>query len=92
MTRLTCIPRGGTIVNMSNMINRINRLEGQLASVKKLIEAGTPCSEVVPQLLATKGAFSSLVNEYLTQSLQVCTDTMDEKTMRQLIKMITRHI
>lgn len=57
---------------MKSIVNRLKRLEGQLARVRQDIEGGTACEVVIPQFLATKGALESSLEEYLLTSLKAC--------------------
>lgn len=76
---------------MSNKMieNRLKRLEGQVASLRKQILDETPCDVVVPQFLAVKGAFNAAFELYVKDALADCTPK-DEKKRNQLIGMLIR--
>lgn len=63
---------GYDIQCMKTVVNRLKRLEGQLARLREEIDAGSPCKEVIPQLLAAKGAMNATAEEYLLLSLKDC--------------------
>ncbi len=52
--------------------NRINRIEGQLRGVKKMIEEEAYCNDVLVQLSAIENAVKSLSNHVLENHLYNC--------------------
>lgn len=69
------------------IINRINRISGQLVGVKKMIENDKYCDDVLIQLSAIKNSVKSLSNNILESHLYNCVtrdlengilDTLDE--------------
>ena len=52
--------------------NRINRIEGQLKGIKKMIENDTYCNEVLVQLSAIENSVKSLSNHILENHLYTC--------------------
>ncbi len=52
--------------------NRINRIEGQLRGVKKMIEADTYCNDVLIQMSAIQNSIKSLSNHILENHLYSC--------------------
>lgn len=52
--------------------NRINRIEGQLRGVKKMIETDTYCNDVLIQLSAIENSVRSLSNHILENHLYNC--------------------
>ncbi|SDK87785.1 metal-sensing transcriptional repressor [Lacicoccus qingdaonensis] len=60
------------------IINRINRLQGQINGALKMIEEGKGCREVVMQLSAAKNALNRTMNIIVSENLVQCVkDTMD---------------
>lgn len=67
--------------------NRINRIEGQLKGIKKMIQSDTYCNDVLIQLSAVENSVKSLSNYILENHLYSCvtrdlengnTDIIDE--------------
>ena len=52
--------------------NRINRIEGQLKGIKKMIESDTYCNDVLIQLSAVENSVKSLSNYILENHLYSC--------------------
>lgn len=54
----------------SPLLNRVRRIQGQLASIHATIEAGSECSAVLQQVAAVRGAISGLMNELLAEQIR----------------------
>jgi DNA-binding FrmR family transcriptional regulator len=54
------------------LINRLNRIEGQISGVKKMIENDSYCNDVLIQLSAVENAIKSLSNQVLENHLYSC--------------------
>ena len=52
--------------------NRINRIEGQLKGIKRMIEEDTYCNDVLIQLSAVENSVKSLSNHILENHLYSC--------------------
>ncbi|MGM9979594.1 MAG: metal-sensing transcriptional repressor [Clostridium sp.] len=52
--------------------NRINRIEGQLRGIKKMIEEDAYCNDVLIQLSAIENSVKSLSNHILENHLYNC--------------------
>lgn len=76
---------------MKKIIDRLHRIQGQIAGIETALENDAECSDVIPQLLAIKGAVNSTVQTYLEDSLENCIDETDTQKMRQLIKTFIKH-
>lgn len=60
------------------VINRINRLQGQINGALKMIEEGESCKDVVTQLSAAKNALNRTMNVIVSENLVQCVkETMD---------------
>jgi DNA-binding FrmR family transcriptional regulator len=77
---------------MKAIVNRLKRLEGQLARVRTEIESESVCSDVIPQLLATKGALDSTIREYVIESLKVCPSKAKSEETQLLIETIIKKL
>ncbi len=75
---------------MTPVINRIKRAQGQLAGVLRLIEEGRDCEEVVTQLAAVSKALDRAGFAIVASGMQQCfvagdsVDAADVKKMEKL--------
>jgi DNA-binding FrmR family transcriptional regulator len=76
---------------MTPVINRIKRAQGQLAGVLRLLEEGRECEEVVMQLAAVSKALDRAGFAIVASGLQQClragdgeVDSLDVKKMEKL--------
>lgn len=76
---------------MKNITDRLHRIQGQIAGIETALENEAPCSDVIPQLLAIKGAVNAVVQTYLEESLETCVDETDTEKMKQVIKTLIKH-
>lgn len=54
------------------MINRLNRIEGQIRGIKRMIEEDSYCNDVLIQLSAIQNSVKSLSNHVLENHLYNC--------------------
>lgn len=54
------------------IVNRINRLQGQINGALKMIEEGKDCKVVVTQLSAAKSALNRTMNVIVSENLVEC--------------------
>ena len=75
---------------MTPVINRIKRAQGQLAGVLRLLEEGRDCEDVVTQLAAVSKALDRAGFAIVASGLQQCLaegdgiDSVDMKKMEKL--------
>ena len=75
---------------MTPVINRIKRAQGQLAGVLRLLEEGRDCEDVVTQLAAVSKALDRAGFAIVASGLQQCLaegdgiDSVDVKNMEKL--------
>lgn len=72
--------------------DRLKRLEGHLAQVRRSIEDGRDCEQVIPQFLAVKGALDSGLEAYLLEELAVCRSNKEEQKFSKLLKLVIKKI
>ncbi|GIP33765.1 metal-sensitive transcriptional regulator [Paenibacillus sp. J2TS4] len=81
----------------TNLITRLNRIEGQIRGVKGMIERDTYCDDVLNQIAAIQSALNSVGKMLLEGHMRSCVverieegdhDVIDElmKTMNKLMK------
>jgi len=76
---------------METVIKRLARVEGQVRAVKEKVMSDTTCHEILPQLLAVKGALDACIETYIHESLAQCEDLAKED-MQSLIKILLRKL
>lgn len=75
---------------MAPVINRIKRAQGQLAGVRRLLEEGRDCEDVVTQLAAVSKALDRAGYAIVASGLQEClaaggnADSVDVKKLEKL--------
>jgi CsoR family transcriptional regulator, copper-sensing transcriptional repressor len=81
-----------------NLISRLNRIEGQVRGIKRLIDRDTYCDDVITQISASQAALNSVAKILLEFQLKECIvdriqdgeiEVLDELlvTIQRLIKM-----
>ncbi len=82
---------GHTHTQTKAVVNRLSRAIGHLESVKRMVEDGRDCTEVLIQLAAVRSALSSTAKVILKDHLEHCisedgTDNADQlKTLNEAI-------
>ena len=78
------------------VLNRLSRAIGHLESIKKMVENGRDCSEVMIQLSAVKAAINNTGKVILQDHIQHCLvdaiESGDMKEIEELNKAIDRFI
>ncbi len=64
--------------DMTPVINRLRRAQGQIGGVIRLLEQGRDCKEVVTQLAAANRALDKAGFAILSTGLRECLSTADE--------------
>ena len=65
--------------NQRAIVNRLSRASGQLGKVKRMVENGTDCSEVLVQLAAVRSALDNTGKVILKDHLRHCvTDAVQD--------------
>lgn len=54
------------------LINRLNRIEGQVRGVKKMVENDAYCVDILTQVSAIQAALNSFNKELLANHLRTC--------------------
>lgn len=66
--------------------NRINRLEGQLRGISRMVGEDRECSEVLQQLTAARSALQGTIDVFIEEMVRECLieDSVDPETRRRL--------
>jgi DNA-binding FrmR family transcriptional regulator len=90
-------PHSHTHKNTKAVLNRLSKSTGHLNSVKKMVENGRDCSEILIQLAAVRSEINGIIEVILQDHIDHClveavktgdTETIDElnNAIRQLLK------
>ncbi|MBZ8162541.1 persulfide-sensing transcriptional repressor CstR [Staphylococcus aureus] len=60
------------------MINRINRVQGQLNGVVKMMEEGKDCNDVITQISASKSSLQRLMGIIISGNLIECVKAAEQ--------------
>ena len=66
---------------MHTVVKRLNRAQGQICGVVKMIEEGRDCKDVVTQLAAVSKALDRAGFAVIATGLRQCLDDPDNETM-----------
>ena len=56
----------------SSLINRLNRIEGQVRGVKKMVEGNAYCTDILIQVSAINAALNAFNRELLSNHIRTC--------------------
>ncbi len=80
-----------------NLINRLNRVEGQIRGIRGMVEKSAYCPDILSQVSAATAALNAFSRELLSQHIHTCVaddiragrdETIDEllATLQKLMK------
>jgi DNA-binding FrmR family transcriptional regulator len=79
-----------------DLLDRLNRIEGQVRGVGRMVEGGRPCLEVLQQLASVQAALRGLTKTVLRNYLERCaTDAIrsgDTAVYDQLMEAIYKFV
>ena len=82
--------------NTKAVLNRLSRAIGHLESIKKMVENGRDCSEVLIQLSAVKAAINNtgkgILHDHIQHCLVEAVESGDTEAIDELNKAIDRFI
>ena len=55
-----------------SLINRLNRIEGQVRGIRKMVEANTYCTDILTQVSAVNAALNAFNRELLANHIRTC--------------------
>lgn len=56
----------------ASLINRLNRIEGQVRGVKKMVETDAYCTDILVQVSAISAALNAFNKELLANHIKTC--------------------
>lgn len=80
-----------------SLMNRLNRIEGQVRGIKNMLEKDVYCNDILVQVAAVNSALNSFSKELLSEHIKTCVvndikngneDIVDEllKTLQKLMR------
>lgn len=80
-----------------SLINRLNRIEGQIRGIKNMVENSAYCTDILIQVSAVQAALNAFNKELLAEHIKTCVaddiragkeETVDElvSTLQKLMK------
>lgn len=77
-----------------DLLNRLNRIEGQIRGIKGMIEKDAYCVDILTQSAAVSAAMNSFNKELLSNHIHTCvaegTRNGDDEVIDELVKMIQK--
>ena len=78
----------------TNLIHRLNRIEGQIRGIKGMVETDVYCDDIITQLSATQSALNSVAKVLLDGHLKGCVKERlaegDVEVLDELLVTITK--
>lgn len=60
---------------IKSLMNRLNRIEGQVRGVKKMVESELYCTDILTQVSAIQSALNAFNKELLSNHIKTCVVT-----------------
>ena len=77
-----------------SLTNRLNRIEGQIKGIKKMIEEDRYCVDVIMQVASVQSALNSFNKELLASHIKTCVvddiKSGNEETIDELCELIRK--
>ena len=97
MTPACCRTKVRTDKEQKDLINRLNRIEGQVRGIRRMLEEDAYCIDIINQVAAANAALNSFTKVLLANHIHTCvtedvqagrSDKVDElvKTLQKLMK------
>ena len=67
-----CRTKNRTEKEYKNLINRLNRIEGQVRGVRKMVEEEAYCVDILTQVAAVRAALNGFSRELLENHIRTC--------------------
>lgn len=76
------------------LINRLNRIEGQIRGIKRMVETDTYCTDILIQVSAVNAALNAFNKELLSEHIRTCVTNDikngDDSTIDELVLTLQR--
>ncbi len=89
-----CRTKQRTDEEVKQLVNRLNRIEGQIRGIRKMVESDAYCIDVLTQVSAASCAMSSFTKELLASHIKTCVTNDikegNEEKVDELVKMLQK--
>lgn len=58
--------------DIKKIVNRLNRIEGQIGGIRKMVEDNRYCPEIITQVSAVQSSLNSLTKEIMAAHIKSC--------------------
>lgn len=76
------------------LINRLNRIEGQIRGIKGMVEKNAYCPDILVQVAAVNAALNAFNKELLSEHIKTCVATDirrgDDNTIDELVDVLKK--
>lgn len=76
------------------LINRLNRIEGQIRGIKRMVEGDAYCTDIITQVAAANAALNAFNKQLLSEHIRTCVaqDIKDgkEETVEDLLSTLQK--
>jgi DNA-binding FrmR family transcriptional regulator len=77
---------------MKNNKQLINNIIGQLEGVKKMMEEGKDCTDIITQLKASKSAINTTMNRLIEEHSKNCLKNLSQKDKEKVSSLLNELI
>ena len=81
-----------TTEEKKSLLVRVNRIAGQLESIRRAIEEEKECASVLQQIAACRGAVNSLLVEIVEGEIRFHVLTQNARAAENLVEILRRYI
>ena len=83
--------------DVSSVLNRLRRIEGQVRGLQRMIDEGKDCEQVLTQLSAVKSALDRVGIYLISHRMKECLDSgstsqVDEAAMEQAFEVFMKYV
>jgi len=71
--------------NKKEIITRLNRIEGQIKGIGRMVEEEKACTEILVQILAARSALKNTGNLLIKKYCEKCVSTDDKKSPQDIL-------
>ncbi len=83
-----------TDVEVKSLTNRLNRIEGQISGIKKMVENDAYCTDILIQVSAATAALNAFNKELLANHIKTCVTEHikqgDESVVDELVQTLQK--
>lgn len=76
----------------ANLIKRLNRIEGQIRGITKMVETHRDCMDILPQITSATSALRGVWEIIAASHLEECLSNADELERHEVVEKIVKHM